>query len=79
MKQIILDILNYLFYFKFFLAKNDSALFDFLIDFIENDPSYLIRQHIVENICKYPPFKLNSEESCLNNENLVNRLWNLIG
>ncbi|RNA33070.1 transcription initiation factor TFIID subunit 2 [Brachionus plicatilis] len=59
--------------------KNDPALFDFLADFIENDPSYLIRQHIIQSMCKYPPFKLNSDESCLNTESVVIRLWNLMG
>lgn len=61
-----------------FLVRNDEALFDYLLEFVEFDPSYKLKQHIIQHLCKYPPFKLNSDESAFNNENLVNKIWRLL-
>jgi hypothetical protein len=59
-------------------VKNDPDLLDYLLTFVEKDPSYRIKQHIIHQLCKNPPFKANAEEASLNNENLVNRLWRLM-
>jgi transcription initiation factor TFIID subunit 2 len=59
-------------------VKNDPDLLDYLLEYVERDPSYRIKQHIVSLLCKYPPLKANSEEASLNNEQLVNRLWRMM-
>ncbi len=60
------------------MKNNDEALLDFLFKFVETDPSFKLRQHILQHMSKHPPFKLNSEESPLNTESLVNKLWKLL-
>lgn len=60
------------------LVRNDQELLDWLLNFVEIDPSYKIKHSIIQNLAKYPPFKFNSDETPLNTENLVNRLWNLL-
>jgi hypothetical protein len=68
-------------FFHFILqikVRNDQDLIDWLLNFVEFDPSFRIKQFIIQNLCKTPPFKFNSDDTPLNNENLVNRLWNLM-
>lgn len=61
-----------------FQVRNDQELLDWLLDYVESDPSFKIKQSIIQNLTKYPPFKLSSDETPLNTEALVNRLWTLM-
>ena len=60
------------------MRNNDEALLEYLFKFVETDPSYKVRQHILQHMSKHPPFKLNAEEAPLNTEILVNKLWKLL-
>jgi transcription initiation factor TFIID subunit 2 len=57
------------------VRNGDDQLLEYLFKFVETDPSYSLRQHIMQHLCKHPPFKLNSEEASLNTEMLVTKLW----
>jgi transcription initiation factor TFIID subunit 2 len=60
--------------------NEDEAIFDYLFSTIENeDESMTIRQYIIESLTKTPPFNEQQHlNCCLNNEQLVHRLWTLM-
>lgn len=48
-----------------------------LLDVVERDPDTFVRHKALEMLCQNPPFR-RGEESLLNTEALVNRLWKLM-
>jgi hypothetical protein len=60
-------------------VRNDENLLDYLLNIVEFDHSFRIRHFVVSSLCKHPPFKLNSDETTLNSDSLVNKLWRLLG
>jgi transcription initiation factor TFIID subunit 2 len=65
-------------YFKFLKVRHDEDLMNYLLEFVQNDPSKYIRHYILHLLCKYPPFRPNSEVNNLNSQRLNEKLWKLI-
>ena len=63
---------------EYLSIRNDEALMDYLLKVIEFDQSFRIKQFIITSLCRTPPFRLNSDETNMNTENLVNKLWRLM-
>ena len=58
--------------------RHDEDLMNFLLNFVQNDPSKYIRHYILQLLCKYPPFRPNSDITSLNSQRLNEKLWKLI-
>ena len=61
---------------EFLTFRNDEALIEFLLNVIENDHSFFIKQHLINQLCKVAPLKLDDSPKIA--ENIVHRLWSLM-
>jgi len=62
-----------------FVSVHDSEKdFEWLLDMIDNEPVPRIRHHILQCLITKPPFTKKSPSSRMNNQALVERLWQLM-
>ncbi len=63
----------------FLTLRHDDDLFCLLIDSIETDHSYCVKQHIIQQLVKHASaFKFNFDEVSKHSENYANKIWCLM-
>ena len=63
---------------EFLTLRPEFELIEYLLDAVDTDHSYTVKQHVVQQLHRSAPIKFNFDEISKPAESLLNRLWHLM-